>query len=147
MLVVVWSGPVPMVLPGYQKLRLWKDACEQLDLMDDAIAEAWLTPGKYVLNTVAAPADTPVPLTDMFILSGAREGSLTAETLGPVEGLQYLLAATHWLDAARVLGRQEQVFKAINAVVSTVRLWRTTAPQGLEHALGAADSIIELAKS
>lgn len=147
MMVIDSSGRPPMVLPGYQKLRLWKDACEQLDLMGNAIANAYIVPGKFVLATTAAPADTPVPLTDMFILSGERQDSFSADRLGPVQGLQYLLAATHWLDAARALGRQQQVFSAINAIVANVRLWRATAPAGLDHALDAADSILDFSRT
>lgn len=144
MMVVDWSGKPPMVLPGYQKLRLWKDACEQLGLLDDAIANAYYIPGKFVLETARAPANHPVPLTDLFVLSSERKDSLSAEVLRPVEGLQYLLAATHMLDAARAMGRQQQIFTAINAIVANVRIWRTTAPDGLDKALSAADSILEL---
>jgi len=147
MMVLDCSGKVPLILPGYQKLRLWKDATEQLGLTDAAIANAHFIPGKFVLATPAAPPDTPVPLTDIFILSGQRQGALSAERLGPVQALQYLLAATHWFDGARALGLQEQIFSAINAVVSSARVWRATAPQGLEHSLKAAESILELASS
>jgi hypothetical protein len=144
MMVVDWSGRVPLVLPGYQKLRLWKDACEQLGLMGNAIANAHFVPGKFVLTTHGSPAGAPVPLTDLFVLAGHRRDTFVAERLSAVQGLQYLLAATHMLDAARAMGRQAQVFSAINAVAASVQMWRATAPEGLEHALGAADSIMEL---
>jgi len=147
MMVVDSSGKAPIVLPGYQKLRLWEDACEQLGLRDKAIANAHYAPGKFVLETAGAPPHDPVPLTDLFILSGDRTDRLSAEPLGPVQGLQNLLAATHMLDAARDMGRQEQVFSGINAIVANVRIWRVTAPEGLEHVLSAADAILRLARS
>jgi len=137
----------PIVLPGYQKLRLWEDACDELGLKGDAIANAHFRPGKFVLETLSSPADLPVPLSDVFILSGQRQDSFSAEPLDAVHGLQHLLAATHMLDAARALGRQQQVFSAINAVASNVRVWRATAPEGLENALAAADSVLELART
>jgi len=143
MMVVDWSGPTPLVLPGYQKLRLWKDACEELQLTGHAIAKALPAQDKFVLATAGSPP-SPVPLTDVFVLSGLRQQTLIAEPLGPVQAFQYLLAATHWLDAARAMGRQEQVFSGINSVVSSARVWRATAPEGLEHSLEAADSILKL---
>lgn len=147
MMVLDLSRPPPLVLPGYQKLRLWQDACEQFGLMGHAIASAHFRPGKFVVGTNAAPADLPVPLTDIFILSGQRQDKFTAEPLGRVQAVQYLLAATHMFDAARALNREEQVFSAINAVAASVRVWRATAPEGLEHALEAADSILQLTSS
>jgi len=147
MMVLDWSGNRPMVLPGYQKLRLWKDACDQFDLTRNIVANAHFVPGKFVLDTTASRPDAPVPLADLFILSGERGDMFSAEPLPAVQGLQYLLAATHWMEGARALGRQEQVFSAINAVVANVRIWRATAPQGLEHALAAADSILQLTRT
>jgi hypothetical protein len=147
MMVVDWQGEAPTVLPGYQKLRLWKDACEQLDLMGNAIANAHFVPGKFVLKTLGSAADEPVPLTDIFILSGQRRDSFTAEQLGPVQGLQYLLAALHMFDAARALERQEQVFCGINSVAAKIRVWRATAPEGLDRVLDAADRILEITSS
>ena len=144
MMVVDWSGQTPVVLPGYQKLRLWKDACEELGLSDRTLANAHFVPGKFVLATAGSAPETPVPLTDLFILSGQRHKALTAEKLAPIQGLQHLLAATHMLDAARALGRQEQVFLGINAVLPNVRVWRATAPEGLEHSLEAAAGILQL---
>jgi hypothetical protein len=147
MMVLDCSGDVPLVLPGYQKLRLWKDACEALDLIHDTTAKALPNRDKFVLATTVSPADMPVPLTDLFILSGQRQNHFDAELLPPVQALQYLLAATHWLEAARALGRQQQVFSAINVVVSKVRLWRATAPEGLDQAPNAADAILELVRA
>jgi hypothetical protein len=144
MMVLDLSHTPPLVLPGYQKLRLWQDACEQFGLMGDTIANAHFRPGKFVVGTNAAPAEVPVPLTDIFILSGQRQAEFSAEPLGRVHAVQYLLAATHMFDAARELNRQEQVFSGINAVAANVRVWRATAPEGLEHALEAADSILRL---
>jgi len=147
MMVVDWSRKVPVVLPGYQKLRLWKDACEQLDLMGDTIAKAHFIRDKFVLATAGSSPETPVPLTDLFILSGLRQESFSGQPLGPVQAVQHLLAATHMLDAACALGRQEQIFAGVNAVVANVRIWRAMAPEGLEHALAAADSILALARA
>ena len=147
MMVLDQSTQPPLVLPGYQKLRLWQDACEQLGFMDQTIANAHFVPGKFVLKTNASSARAPVPLTDIFILSGLRQDRFIAEPLGRIKAVQYLLAATHMFDAARALGRQEQVFSAINAVAANVRVWRATAPEGLENALAAADAVLDLASS
>ena len=147
MMVVDWAGEKPMVLPGYQKLRLWKDVCEELDFMGHAIAKALPNKDKFVVGTASAPANTPVQLTDLFILSGQRQDSFNAQPLEPVQGLRYLLAATHWLDAARAMGRQEQIFSGINAVVANARIWHATAQEGIEHALAGADAILTLTRT
>lgn len=147
MMVLDLSRTPPLVLPGYQKLRLWQDACEQFGLMGDTIANAHFRAGKFVVATNAAPANFPVHLTDIFILSGQRQEKFNAEPLGRVQAVKYLLAATHMFDAARALGCQKQVFSGINAVAANVRVWRATAPEGLEHALEAADSILQLTSS
>ena len=147
MMVVDWSQEVPIVLPGYQKLRLWKDACEQLGLMRDTIAKAHLIRDKFVVETVGSPPQTPVPLTDVLILTDRRGGSLSVHPLGPVQGLQHLLAATHMLDAARALGRHEQIFAGLNSIIGNARIWRATAPQGLQYARATADSILTLVRT
>ncbi len=147
MMVVDSSRKAPVVLPGYQKLRLWEDACRELGLLGSMLANAHFVPGKFVLATTAAPPEIPVRLTDMFILSGDRQAKFSAEQLPVVQGLQHLLAATHWLDGARALGRQAQVFSSVNDIVSKVKLWRLTPADGLEHALESADALLELVSS
>lgn len=147
MMVVDFSGEKPMVLPGYQKLRLWKDASEQLGFTGDAVAKALPGRDKFVLKTTASPANEPVPLKELFVLSGQRTSSFHAEPLSAVEAVRYLLAATHWLDAARAMGRHEQVFNCINRVVANARIWHATATEGIEHALEDADSILALSRT
>ena len=83
MMVVDCSGEKPMVLPGYQKLRLWKDACEELGLMGEAIAKALPNKDKFVLATVASPADTPVPLTSFSFCPGSVGTVLTPSHWDP----------------------------------------------------------------
>lgn len=142
--VVDWSSEVPVVLAGYQKLRLWQDACEEFELLDAALAKAHPVRDKFVLETKVAPADGVLPLTDMFILSGERHETLSMERLGPVDGLRNLLTAVHLLEAAHALGLQSQVFQAINQMLATVSIWRVVAPDGLARAGETADAILAL---
>ncbi len=142
--VIDWSREPPVVLPGYQKLRLRKDACEELDLLGAALAGAHSTEEKYVLATQAAPSNAAVPITDIFILADERGSAFSAEKLGPVQGVQNLLTSVHMLDAAYALGLQKQVFSAINAIVANVQLWRIVVPDGLDRTGETAESIAAL---
>ena len=142
--VIDWQSQPPVVLPGYQKLRLLKDACEELDLLGAALAEAHPSEEKYVLATEAAPSTSSVPLTDIFILADERGDAFSSERLGPVQGVQHLLTSVHMLEAAYALGLQKQVFSAINAIVSKVQLWRIVVPEGLDRTGETAESIAAL---
>jgi hypothetical protein len=141
--VIDWQPEPPIVLPAYQKLRLLKDACDKLDLLGAALAEAHPSEEKYVLATEAAPSNAAVPITDIFILT-ERGSEFSAEKLGPVQGVQQLLTSVHMLEAAYALGLQKQVFTAINAIVSKVRLWRIVVPDGLDRTGETAESIAAL---
>jgi hypothetical protein len=144
--VIDWQPEPPVVLPAYQKLRLLKDACDELDLLGAALAEAHPSEEKYVLATEAAPSNAAVPITDIFILA-ERGSAFSAEKLGPVEGVQQLLTSVHMLEAAYALGLQKQVFTAINAIVSKVQLWRIVVPDGLDRTGETAESIATLVSS
>jgi hypothetical protein len=139
--IVDWSQDPPVVLPGYQKLRLWKDACLELDLLGAAVGRAHPVLEKYIV-AAEAYAEPALPLSDLFMLAGERGNELEIERLGPIQGIQNLLAALHMPDQARALGRQSQIFSGLNAVASSVNLWLVTAPDDLSRALDIADAIL-----
>lgn len=145
--IVDTSRDHPVILPGYQKLRLWKDACEQLGMIGAAVAKAHPVYDKYVVATDTAPPEVSPPMSDMFILAREQRGGFSAKRLSPVQAVQNLLMALHLPDAAQALGRQAQIFSAVNAIASTVRLWRVTAPDDLGQITQTADAILELARS
>lgn len=142
--VIDWQPQQPLVFPAYQKLRLQKDACDKLGLLDAAVAEAHPSREKYVLATKAASASAPLPITDIFILACERASAFSADKLGPVQGVQNLLTSVHMLEAANALGLQKQIFSAINAIVAKVQLWRVVVPHGLDRAVETAGSIASL---
>lgn len=139
--IIDWSLQPPVVLPGYQKLRLWKDACLELGLLDASVGRAHPVFDKYI---IAAEAYTgpALPLSDLFILACERSDELEVERLAPIQGIQQMLGALHMPDEARALGRQSQIFSGLNAVASRVKLWLVTAPDDLSRAREIADSIL-----
>ena len=142
--VIDWQPEQPLVFPAYQKLRLQRDACDELNLFGTAVAEAHPSREKYVLSTEASPSNAPVPITDIFMLADERGSEFSAQKLGPVLGVQNLLTSIHMLEAANALGLQKQVFSAINAIVAKVQLWRIVVPDGLDRLGETADSIAVL---
>ena len=144
--IVDWSRQPPAVLPGYQKLRLWKDACLELDLLDASVGRAHPVFDKYVV-AVDAYTGPALPLADLFILAGERSDELKIERLAPVQGIQQMLAALHMPDEARALGRQSQIFSGLNAVASHVKLWLVTAPDDLSRVREIADLILARASA
>jgi hypothetical protein len=141
--VIDWQPESPVVLPAYQKLRLLRDACDELDLLGAAVADAHPSEEKYVLATEAAPSNAAVPITDIFILA-ERGSAFNADRLGAVQAVQHLLTSVHMLEAAYALGLQKQVFTAINTIASRIRLWRIVVPDGLDRTGETAESIAAL---
>ena len=134
-----------MVLPGYQKLRLFDDACAEFGLRDAAVGRAHPVHDKFVVAGDSSAPDVAVALTDVFIISGARGDAFSAERLEPTAAIRHLLGVIHTIDAARALGRQEQIFAGINRLVEATRLWRVTPAEGLDRAGESAERILALA--
>lgn len=139
--IIDWAQSPPVVLPGYQKLRLWKDACLELDMLHNSIGRAHPVLDKYIV-AVDAYSGPPLPLSDLFILAGERADELKIERLSAIVGIQNMLGALHMPDEARALGRQAQIFSGLNAVASSVKLWLVTAPDDLSRVREVADAIL-----
>ena len=133
----------PMLLPGYQRVRLWDDACEALGLQDKKLAPAHPVYAKFVVETQGPTEQAAAPLSDILVMTGKREGDFALERLGVAPAIQALLGVVHTPEAARVLGRQGQVFHAINALITGgVRIWRLSMPNDLARVQAAADAIV-----
>ena len=84
MMVVDFSGEKPMVLPGYQKLRLWKDACEQLGLDGRRDRECASQHGQVRSRLLPLHRRTrPCRLPTSSFCPGSVRDSFNAEPLGP----------------------------------------------------------------
>jgi hypothetical protein len=141
--VLSLADATPMLLPGYQRVRLWDDACEALGFQDRKLARAHPVYSKFVVDAPGPAVEEPVPLSDILVLTGKREGDYGLERLGVAPAVQALLSVVHTPDAARALGRQGQVFHAVNALISGgVRVWRLSIPNDLARVAEVADSII-----
>lgn len=144
--IVDWSRQPPVVLSGYQKLRLWKDACLELGLLDASVGRAHPVFDKFIVpaDAYTGPA---LPLSDLFILAGERSDEFKIERLAPIKGIQQILGALHMPDEARALGRQSQIFAGLNAVASQVKLWLVTAPNDLSRVREVAHAILDRASA
>jgi hypothetical protein len=140
--VVDWAQKPPLVLPGYQKLRLWKDAAVELDVLDAVVAKAHPAMDKYVVAPAKTFSGEAPALTDLFLLAGERGEELHIERLRAVPSFQNLLAAVHMPDEARALGLQSQIFSSLNAIVSSVNIWQVTAPDDLRRVRDVADAVL-----
>ena len=133
----------PRLLPGYQRVRLWQDACEALDVGGQTEGKAHATGQKFVLSAQADLPHDPRPVSDILILQGPRGGEFSLKPLGPIPALKALLSVVHMADAARALGRQAQIFNGVNALVAQgVRIQGLTLPDGLDRVGEAAAAVI-----
>lgn len=138
----------PRLLPGYQRVRLWADACEALGLQDSKLARAHPAYEKFVVDGADLTEQEPVPLGDILIMSGERGDELKLERLGAVAAVKLLLEVVHTPEAARALGRQGQVFHAINGLISGgVRVWRLSQPNDLARVHEVAAEIVRAMQS
>ena len=93
----------PVVLPGYQKLRLFDDACVEFGLRDAAVGRAHPVHDKFVVAGDSSAPDVPVALTDVFIISGARGNAFSAERLEPTAAIRHLLGVIPHASKQRAL--------------------------------------------
>lgn len=131
------------LLPGYQRVRLWQDACVALKVGDRAQGAAHTSGQKFILGSQGVPLQSPVEISDILVLEGPRANEFKLESMSVVPALKALFSVVHMHDAATALGRQQQVTFSINALISQdIRIQRLTMPDGLDRVRGAADAIL-----
>jgi hypothetical protein len=141
--VIDTSQAAAQLLPGYQRVRLWQDACGALGLGGQTEGAAHTSGQKFVLNSQVEARHDPSAVSDILILQGPRGGEFRLTPLGPIPALKALLGVVHMHNAAQALGRQTQIFKGVNALVTQgIRIQGLTLPDGLDRVGEAADAVI-----
>lgn len=118
----------PVMLPGYQRLRLWHDACIALGFEDHIIGRADAHRAKWVVEVDIGPLG-PAALADVLVV---QNGPLELRRLGPVEAFQELSALLHCRGIAAGLGRQRLTFFGPTSLMQGgTRVWLASYPHDL----------------
>jgi hypothetical protein len=125
------SDDVPLAYPGIPRLRLWREALEVSGRTAEDYHRSFDALDKYDVPTSSALVCHPVPLSHIYFLRKAPEGSGTAEIrrLRGVEAIDALVSNTYRGGYVTTIGKTGQhlscclrIAKAVS-LFSAQRLW------------------------
>jgi hypothetical protein len=108
--VVDLSSGVPMVLPSFPRIKLWRDALDALGRSIDGLERGRLRLEKFVVPLGDAFATDPVPLAGIYHLAAEADGHF--EDFEPLRGLDAVMklrGQVYRVEAAGWMGRSAAV--------------------------------------
>lgn len=120
------------VLAGSGRLRLWRDALEQLGLESRALEKAARDTEKYVLDCGVGSARERHRLAAIVLLSRLPNGAVTIERLRGARAAGALQSIVHMRRPADALARGSDIFAGLARLVAGgVTVWRLKVPHGI----------------
>ena len=124
--IQITENNIPLVIPAFPEIKVWKDTADQLGLYSATLSPAWEGKNKFVLPTTALPTTpTTYPLDEILILDKEQSNSTQPEHAA-VELLKYFPLAEQLLDAHWL----QQHFLAATVIGNSVPLVTIQRPEG-----------------
>lgn len=120
------------VLAGCSRLRLWRDALEQLGLESRALEKAARDTEKYVLDCGVGSAQERHRLAAIVLLSRLPNGAVSIERLRGARAAGALQSIVHMRRPADALARGSDIFAGLARLVAGgVTVWRLKVSHGI----------------
>jgi hypothetical protein len=127
--VDVGDGADVTVLPGFPRLRLWRDALDRLGIAAKGLQRALSSGEKYFVDPCEGFACEPQKLGAVIVLSRGASVTPTIDRLRGAHIIGALHEIVHTRRPARALGRHTQIFAALTRLAPTrVTVWRLKVP-------------------
>jgi hypothetical protein len=138
------NGAEPSVLPGYPRLRLWRDTLDHLGIPTEGLPRALVGKEKYFVDCAGSTL-APQRLGTVVLLS--RRGS-DAVAIAPLRGAgatMELQSVVHMRRPARALDRDADIFAALTRLAASASVWRLSVPDNPAFLDEAADKVLTAA--
>jgi hypothetical protein len=138
------NGAEPSVLPGYPRLRLWRDTLDHLGIATEGLPRALVGKEKYFVDC-AGSTSAPQRLGTVILLS--RRGS-DAVAIAPLRGASAtmeLQSVVHMRRPARALDRDADIFAAVTRLAASASVLRLSVPDNPAFLDEAADKVLSAA--
>jgi hypothetical protein len=124
------AGADPHVLPGYPRLRLWRDTLDHLGIATEGLPRALLGKEKYFVDCANGAPSARQRLATVIMLS-RRASAHDTVALAPLRGFDAtieLQSVVHMRRPAHALGRDADIFAALTHLVAGAPVWRLNVP-------------------
>ena len=123
------EGGRPIVVPSYPRTRLWADAAERFAIDTTDLPRTRPTWNKFERQVTDQFSDREAPLTHLFHLTGAHDGSeFSVERLGPIDAFTTLVANTYRGVLLDGLDRRASHFQLASRAASAIKVIRVGRP-------------------
>ncbi|MEA2904155.1 MAG: hypothetical protein QOI12_1542 [Alphaproteobacteria bacterium] len=141
------AGADPRVLPGYPRLRLWRDTLDHLGIATEGLSRALFGKEKYFVDCADGAPSSPQRLAAVILLSRRATASDTV-ALAPLHGFDAtveLQRVVHMRRPAHALGRGADVFAALTHLAAGASIWRLNVPDDPAFLDRAAEKVLTAA--
>lgn len=124
------TGELPMIFPGFPRLKLWSDALKKLGKNSDELPRIIAELDKYHLSLKEEFCDYPRPLHRIYELAPADTQEIAITRLQGVEKLTTLIDHTYRLEFLTGPQRKQRHFKQCAVAARHAAVSRVTRPSG-----------------
>jgi len=133
------------VLPGTRRLRLWRDALDNLGIGVDELPRALSRREKYLIEAGADDGSDRRRLSAVVLLTRESGGPVAVERLRGAQAVIALQGIVHMSEAARALGREPTIFTALTGLVAGgLSVWQLMLPDDRTYLDDAAAQVLAL---
>ncbi len=127
--VTAQNGDTPRIIPGFPRLKLWRDALEKLEENKRGLNRVRLdeTFEKYFLP-FQQPQSDPVPVGAVFLLKTTNTDTLALSELKGNEKIDPLITNTYRARFLKGMGDKREHFRLCAAVAGKASVFQVTRP-------------------
>ena len=136
---------LPMLVPGFPFIRVWKDMAKKLKIDCDPKRKLRSKINKFLVDTRSEIVSEPVALRKLFLLNQDRAGAeIEIEELKGKQKITLAMEAVYrpnWIDQ---LGKKTHYFFTTAKMAGKINVYRITRPEGKYTVENLAEKIEEL---
>jgi hypothetical protein len=139
------NGAQPSVLPGYPRLRLWRDTLDYLGIATEGLPRALVGKEKYFVDCTDGSPLTPQRLGTVILLSPRGSDTVAIAPLRGASAIMELQSVVHMRRPAHALDRDTDIFAALTRLAASASVWRLSVPDDPAFLGEAADKVLTAA--
>jgi len=131
--ISITNTGIPVVLPGYPMMKLWRDSSEKFGIEWDETRFIRHNVKKMVVNTSNRFTNEEVPLKQAYILSYKNEGAVEIEEVNGYKKLELLTGKIFKKSYIKNLSTQPNIFESASIILPLIRLCTIKRQHGMQH--------------
>lgn len=133
----------PVMIAGSNRVKLWKDALNQLSIDDNGLLRDMARFNKFHLIPKAAHNNDPLPLEKLIFLSRSKDGRTTLRERRGAKAIAYAASAAYQpAMGVQILG-DEQMFRHATRLARNCAIYDFKRPWDYRHFDAAIESLFE----